>query len=183
MSRIKGRNTLPEVRLRSCLWGRGHRYRLHLRTVGGRPDLAFVGKKVAVFIDGCFWHGCPTHYVPPRSSREFWAGKLRINVERDQRQTQLLHNAGWRVLRFWEHEVAEDIEAVLRSIELTLAGKRVRTRSRARVVAVEFLDDDGQLERRYLQGLRPALDMGSMIRERSTKKWGLPSAAKINSGS
>lgn len=85
MSRIRGRDTKPEVSLRRLLWSRGCRYRVHFKTPAGRADLAFVGKKVAIFVDGCFWHGCPEHSVAPRSSRPFWEGKLRANVHRDQR--------------------------------------------------------------------------------------------------
>lgn len=170
MARIRGTDTKPEILLRQMLWANGQRYRLHFRTPAGRADLAFVGQKVAVFVDGCFWHGCPQHYVPPRSSREFWAGKLRGNVERDQRQTQLLHEAGWRVLRFWEHEVVEYCPAVVRSIARVLSGQRMRLRPEARVVAVEFLDEAGRIERRYLQSLRPVRELGSVVRERSTRK-------------
>ena len=171
MSRIRGRDTKPEILLRRLLWGRGFRYRVHFKTPAGRADLAFVGKRVAVFVDGCFWHGCPDHYVTPRSSRDFWATKLRTNVQRDQRQTQVLRDAGWTVLRFWEHEVAEDPEAVASSIECCLEGEAVPRRLEPRVVAVEFVDDVGKVERRHLQALCPARDLGSVVRERSTRKW------------
>lgn len=171
MSRIRGHDTTPELRLRQVLWGRGIRYRLQFGTPAARADLAIVGQKLAVFVDGCFWHGCPDHYVPPRTSREFWANKLRANVERDQRQTQMLHDAGWRVLRFWEHEVAEDAEAVASAIEHALAAGHGRRGPQPRVVAVEFLDAAGSLERRHLQALTPARELGSVVRERCTRKW------------
>src|SRR5262249_7134199 len=136
MSRIRGRDTTPEVRLRQILWRRGLRYRLQFSTPAGRADLAFYGQRLAVVVDGWFWHGCPEHYVPPRSSRGFCAGKLRGNVERDQRQTQLLCNSGWRVLRFWEHEIAEDAQAVALAIGRALVVGRLRRGPQARVVAV-----------------------------------------------
>src|SRR4051812_21964937 len=110
MARIRGVNTTPELRLRARLWSTGLRYRLHLRTPAGRPDLVIPGAQVAVYIDGCQWHGCPKHYVRPRSKDEFWAAKLHENVARDLRQTQQLEALGWRVLRFWEHEVWEEPE-------------------------------------------------------------------------
>jgi DNA mismatch endonuclease (patch repair protein) len=176
MARIRGTDTWPERLLRQLLWAGGQRYRLHFKTPAGRADLAFVAKRLAVFVDGCFWHGCPQHYVPPRSSRQFWAGKLRGNVERDQRQTQQLHEAGWRVLRFWEHEVAEDCIRVVDAVVRALAGQRTRGRLQARVVAVEFLDEVGRLELRHLQSLSPVRDLGSVVRERSTRKWGSPHA-------
>ncbi len=120
MSRIRGRNTRPELALRSALWAGGLRYRLHVRTPHGRPDIVFPAKKVAVFIDGCFWHGCPWHYVRPRSRGEFWASKLRQNVERDRHQTGDLESAGWRVVRVWEHELADDIGAAVRLVQSAL---------------------------------------------------------------
>ena len=171
MSRIRGRDTKPEVSLRRLLWRRGCRCRVHFKTPAGRADLAFVGKKVAIFVDGCFWHGCPEHYVAPRTSRPFWERKLRTNVERDQRQTQVLGEAGWKVLRFWEHEVVEDPDAIAACIERCLGGCEEKPGPRPRVVAVEFLDDAGKMERRHLQSLYPAEELGAVVRERSTRKW------------
>lgn len=112
MSRIRGKNTKPEVLLRKSLWARGLRYRLHRATPAGRPDIVFPGPRVAIFVDGCFWHGCPAHYVPPRSREAFWARKLKTNVERDQRQTRELERSGWRVMRVWEHEVESNVSAI-----------------------------------------------------------------------
>jgi len=106
MSRIRGRDTSPEVELRHAVWRLGLRYRLNRRVAGIRPDFIFPGLRLAVFVDGCFWHGCPDHYVRPRSSNaEFWASKLSQNVARDERQLKQLHAEGWRVIRVWEHEV------------------------------------------------------------------------------
>jgi DNA mismatch endonuclease (patch repair protein) len=121
MSRIRGTNTTPERLLRQALWAAGLRYRLNGRTSSGRPDLLFAGAKVAVFIDGCFWHGCPAHYVRPRTREEFWSAKLRGNVERDQRQTASLEAEGWRVLRIWEHEVVEDVRATVNRVRAVLS--------------------------------------------------------------
>ncbi|MCK5945527.1 MAG: very short patch repair endonuclease [Planctomycetes bacterium] len=171
MARIRGRDTSPELLLRRLLWARGMRYRVHFRTPAGRADLTFVGKRVAVFVDGCFWHGCPEHYVTPRSSREFWATKLRANVQRDQRQTEVLECAGWTVLRFWEHEVGEDPEAVASCIARCLDGRAASRGGQPRVVAVDFVDDVGKVERRHLQTLSPVRELGSVVRERSTSKW------------
>lgn len=86
----RSQHTRPEVLLRQALWRAGLRYRLHTRTPVGRPDIVFPRQKVAIFIDGCFWHGCPEHYVRPRSRPEFWAAKLLTNFERDHRQTREL---------------------------------------------------------------------------------------------
>lgn len=105
MARIKGRDTGPEWDLRRRVWALGLRYRLQHRIGRTRPDLVFVGAKLAVFVDGCFWHGCPLHSIKPKSNSEFWEKKLSRNVERDGEQTQWLESQGWRVLRIWEHEI------------------------------------------------------------------------------
>jgi DNA mismatch endonuclease (patch repair protein) len=113
MSRIRGKDTTPEMRLRGLLWSLGLRYRLGLRVLGVRPDLVFPGTKLAIFVDGCFWHGCPEHYVRPRSDNAaFWASKLKENVERDERQTSRLEGADWRVIRIWEHELKKNTAMV-----------------------------------------------------------------------
>src|SRR4051794_9890751 len=110
MARIRAVDTEPEIQLRCELWRRGVRYRVEYRTPGGRADIALPARKIAIFIDGCFWHGCPEHYVRPRGPSEFWDRKLLENVTRDRRQTKGLLHAGWTPIRLWEHEVREDIE-------------------------------------------------------------------------
>lgn len=112
MSRIKGRDTAPELALRRELHHRGLRFRVQRRTEGSRPDVVFVSRRVAVFVDGCFWHGCPEHYIAPKSRQEFWKSKLRDNRRRDRQQDEVLTDAGWRVIRVWEHEISADLEAV-----------------------------------------------------------------------
>jgi len=101
-------DTKPEVRLRSGLHRRGLRFRKDLLVRAGEvkvhPDIVFTKARVAVFVDGCFWHGCPEHQVVPKSNREYWAPKLRRNVERDRAADDALTAAGWTVLRMWEHE-------------------------------------------------------------------------------
>jgi DNA mismatch endonuclease (patch repair protein) len=171
MSRIRGADTAPELLLRRMLWQEGLRYRLHWRTPAGRADLAFPGRKIAIFVDGCFWHGCPQHYVPPRSSRPFWARKLRGNVERDQRQTVLLEDQGWSVLRFWEHEVEADPALVAKEIRAALAVPGSRQPDKPRVIAVEFLTKDGRKERQHLVALHGTGQVGTVDRPRTTTKW------------
>ena len=109
MSRIEGKDTRPEVMLRKALWKQGVRYQLHA-SVDGRPDLVVMNRKVAVFVDGCFWHRCPIHYVTPNTREEFWADKISKNVARDSEVNQTLTEKGWAVLRFWEHEIKDDLE-------------------------------------------------------------------------
>jgi DNA mismatch endonuclease (patch repair protein) len=107
--------TQPEQRLRSALHARGLRFRKdRLLRLGGekaRPDVVFTRARLAVFVDGCFWHGCPQHYVPSKSSRRYWSSKIERNRERDQRQTAALESFGWTVVRIWEHEQTEDATA------------------------------------------------------------------------
>ena len=99
MSRIRGKDTKPELVLRRALTALGVRYRVHNRRVPGTPDLSHTGSRVAVFVDGCFWHGCPRHYRPPRSRVEFWARKLEYN--RDLRKRVTARLSGWNVLQIW----------------------------------------------------------------------------------
>jgi DNA mismatch endonuclease (patch repair protein) len=153
MSRIRGAHTQPERVLRSALWRAGLRFRLQGPTPAGRPDLIFPGRKVAVFVDGCFWHGCPAHYVRPRSRDAFWAAKLTENVARDRRQTRLLEDEGWRVVRVWEHEVFEDLVAAVEAVEAAVRGESSPTPS-WRVIRVEVVDADADVERRHLLDLR-----------------------------
>ena len=104
----KRRDTRPERALRSELHRRGLRFRVDYPVpVEGRSpraDIAFTRKRLAVFVDGCFWHGCPEHSQRPRANSDYWGPKLARNIERDRDQTARLEAAGWRVIRIWEHE-------------------------------------------------------------------------------
>ena len=106
-------HTKPEVELRSELHCRGFRFRKGLPVEAGyvkvRPDVVFVRVRVAVFVDGCFWHSCPDHGTTPDINREYWLPKLRRNVSRDRLVDEALSSAGWTVIRIWEHEVRSDL--------------------------------------------------------------------------
>lgn len=115
MSKIKGKNTGPELILRHALWASGLRYRKHYGPC--KIDIAFPGKKVAVFVDGCFWHGCPEHGTSPSSNQAYWAPKLERNKQRDREQTARLEGEGWTVIRIWEHELKHPEDVVRRIIE------------------------------------------------------------------
>lgn len=106
----RGRDTQPELALRSCLHRRGLRFRKERKPLPGvrcRADILFPGVRLAVFVDGCFWHRCPIHGTVPRSNTAYWQGKLASNVARDRRIDALLEAANWTVVRVWEHEDAE----------------------------------------------------------------------------
>lgn len=117
MSSIGSVDTEPEILLRKELWNDGLRYRLHRRVAGTTPDVVFVGPKVAVFVDGCFWHGCPDHYTAPRHNAEFWATKLEKNQNRDERDNRRLEDSGWTVIRVWECEVKSNLASVVENIK------------------------------------------------------------------
>lgn len=170
MARIRPRDTKPEILLRQALWGDGLRYRIGIRTPAGRPDLVFTSARLAVYVDGCQWHGCPLHYVAPRTRTDFWGQKLRINVERDQRQTAELEHLGWRVVRLWEHEIFENLPDVVARVKSALSGEGCHTDSQDwRVVHVEPLHSN--LERRRLQSLRSPAQCLDEVRRRTTTKW------------
>lgn len=103
----RGRDTKPELAVRHLVHAQGLRYRVNARSeIGIRrtADLLFTRMRVVVFIDGCFWHKCPTHFSMPVTNQEFWREKIDGNEQRDRQTTTLLEDRGWLVLRFWEHE-------------------------------------------------------------------------------
>ncbi|MCG7524541.1 very short patch repair endonuclease [Streptomyces sp. OfavH-34-F] len=107
MQAIRSRDTKPERLIRRLVHANGLRYRVAARPLPElrrTADLVFRPAKVAVFIDGCYWHGCPEHYVPPRTNSGYWSDKVAGNVARDRDTDRRLAEAGWTVLRFWEHE-------------------------------------------------------------------------------
>lgn len=104
------RDTKAELKIRKVLYARGLRYRVDypiLKNPQRRADLAFLGPKVAVFVDGCFWHGCPEHGTWPKANAEFWRDKIETNQQRDRDTNRRLEADGWHVIRIWEHEEAE----------------------------------------------------------------------------
>jgi DNA mismatch endonuclease, patch repair protein len=112
MSRQARRDTAPEVALRRELHRRGLRFRVDWPIPGmprRRADIAFTRKRVAIFIDGCFWHRCPTHKTAPANNAAWWTSKLEMNVRRDRETDEHLAATGWIVLRFWEHDALDDV--------------------------------------------------------------------------
>ena len=113
----KARDTKPELAVRRGLHAAGLRYRVDFRpslSLRSRADIVFTRRKLAVFIDGCFWHGCPLHASIPKKNADYWVPKLRRNVERDLETTRSLESLGWTVLRFWEHQ---DVAGIVASVQ------------------------------------------------------------------
>lgn len=121
MSRVKSKNTSIEVKFRKELWKRGYRYRLHPK-LPGHPDIILPKFKVAIFIDGCFWHRCPIcKKTMPESNKEYWRRKIERNVERDRDNDAKLVGMGWIPIHVWEHQIKADlslaIEETIRTVE------------------------------------------------------------------
>ena len=138
MSRIRGRDTKPEMQIRRGLHARGLRFRLHVRDLPGRPDLVFPRHQAAILVHGCFWHGhdCPLFRMPA-SRAEFWSAKIASNKTRDVRAHAALQQLGWRILTVWEcslkgpgrrpvEDVVEQCQTFIqgRTLQLAIEGKR-----------------------------------------------------------
>ena len=128
MKANRGVDTKPELRLRSQVHKAGLRYAIDVRPesdINRRADLVFRSAKVAVFVHGCFWHGCPKHYTLPKSNKKYWAQKVRRNRERDQETQRLLRKRDWKVLVFWEHQSVDS--CAIKTIE-TVEKRRMELR-------------------------------------------------------
>ena len=120
MARIKGKNTKPEITIRKLVWETGKRYRIHSKKIYGTPDISNKKKKVAVFIDGCFWHGCPNCYREPTTNVKFWRNKIKTNKMRRKKVRKKLQSTKWQVLEFWEHDIVIDPQLIAKKISSLL---------------------------------------------------------------
>lgn len=120
MSSIHAKNTKPEILLRKALWkNRLLGYRLHWKKVPGKPDIAYPKKKIAIFVNGCFWHRCPFCKPSfPKTNVKFWKEKFKKNTERDKRKNQELESLGWRVITLWECQINSDLQDCITKIKL-----------------------------------------------------------------
>lgn len=125
----RSRDTKPELAVRRAIHRRGLRYRVAVRpepALRRTADLVFRSARVAVFVDGCYWHGCPEHFIAPLTNSAYWGPKVGGNVARDRDTDRVLNAAGWTVMRFWEHEdpeaAADAVAAVVAEARLTRAG-------------------------------------------------------------
>lgn len=131
MSAQKRTGTRPEMELRRLLHKAGFRYRVDYPVPGmprRRIDIAFPRQKLAVLVDGCFWHGCPEHSVPAKHNGAWWAQKLQSNRRRDDETTEVLRADGWEVLRVWEHEAPEDVVSEVQALVQARDAGRGRAR-------------------------------------------------------
>ena len=123
MSRIHGKGTKPELKVRQWLWRHGYRYRLNVKSVPGKPDIVMRRYRTAIFVNGCFWHGhegCDK-FKMPQTNVAFWEHKIRRNQERDQQNYQLLHDNGWQVIVIWECQLTSKLmEITMLQVELQL---------------------------------------------------------------
>lgn len=127
MSHIRSKDTVLEQDflklLSSVSHAAGYRYRKHYMKLPGKPDAVFPAKKIAVFIDGCFWHGCPSHSRTPLSNSEYWEQKIARNRDRDREVTKACKKQGWRVIRIWEHDAKKRpglaVAKIMKSLELS----------------------------------------------------------------
>ena len=102
--------------IRKELWKKGKRYRIHSKTIFGTPDISNKNKRIAVFIDGCFWHGCSLCFRVPKTNQNFWIKKIENNKQRRKTVRHTLRSEGWKVLEFWEHEINSDRNDVVKKI-------------------------------------------------------------------
>ena len=126
MAAVKGRGgKSTERRLRATLMRLGiNGWRINADEVLGKPDFLFAQKKLAIFVDGCFWHGCPKHYRRPNTSQKYWDVKVARNMARDKRNRATLRREGWQVIRFWEHEVVASPTACALKVKASLSARR-----------------------------------------------------------
>lgn len=118
MGKIKSQNTKPELKLKKALWNLGYRYRKNLKKLPGSPDIVYSKHKLAIFVDGEFWHGYnwSEKKTKIKTNREFWIPKIERNIQRDKQNNKLLIDTGWHVIRFWENELKKDFDKCVNKV-------------------------------------------------------------------
>ncbi len=131
MSKIRSKDTKAEIKLRSALWNKGYRFRKNYKGLPGSPDIVFTKKKIAIFVDGDFWHGNNWRLRKLKSraaefsddKKQYWITKIKKNMARDKRNNRELKKRGWKVLRFWESDIKKDSQKVVRDVKKNLGRK------------------------------------------------------------
>lgn len=127
MGKIRGKDTKDEIRLAKALWKKGIRYRKHVKSIPGTPDLSIKKYKLAIFVDSEFFHGKDWETKKkPVTNAEFWDKKIRRNIERDKEVNQKLESEGWTVLRFWSNDIKKNLDEIVGTIERLIAMKKSR---------------------------------------------------------
>lgn len=127
MSKIRGKNSIPELLLRRALWAKDIRFRIHRRDLPGRPDLVIDKYKLVVFVDGDFWHGYDWAIRKPKTNQGFWIPKIERNMQRDREVNEQLELLGYTVMRFWEHDVRKNLQACINQLMLYIeAARKIR---------------------------------------------------------
>jgi DNA mismatch endonuclease (patch repair protein) len=121
MAAVRGKDTKPEVMVRQALSAKGYKYKKNYRLGKKTIDIALPKRKVAILVDGCFWHGCPSCYKEPKSNKAYWRHKIDANIHRDKITNRELRRAGWKVIRLWEHELNEDKARSMNKVYLSIA--------------------------------------------------------------
>lgn len=116
MQNIRYKDTLPEGKVMKELRRKKIYFAKHVTSIYGKPDIVFRRKKVVVFIDSCFWHKCPYHYIEPKSNKSYWVPKIERNKERAKEVNRKLKKEGWQVIRIWEHSIKKDINGCINKI-------------------------------------------------------------------
>ena len=124
MSKIRGKNSVPELLLRHALWAKNIRFRIHRKDLPGRPDIVIEKYKLVIFVDGDFWHGFEWAKRKPKTNQSFWISKIERNMQRDRFVNETLSEMGYTVMRFWEHEVRKGLKACVNQVMLYLEAVR-----------------------------------------------------------
>lgn len=125
MSKIRGKNSIPELLLRKALWAENIRFRIHRNDLPGKPDLVIDKYRLAIFVDGDFWHGYHWESRKPKTNQAFWIPKIERNIQRDQFANESLNSLGYTVMRFWEHEVKQNLKACVNQVMLYVEAAKV----------------------------------------------------------
>ena len=130
MSHIRSKATKPEMLVRKWLWAHGYRYRLNVKSVPGKPDIVMRKYRTAIFVNGCFWHGhegC-SKFVMPKSNTDFWKTKIEYNRARDQKNYDILNQAGWQVIVIWQCNLTKDrLDPTMQSVSVALNRNLLKT--------------------------------------------------------